>query len=149
HTTFDALTVKDIALWRGYLPAYAKKNAKFYCSQTMFAQAFQGLAASGGGNTLVTLAKGLGYSYLGTPIVISQKLPKQGETLTGNIVAYYDDMTKAVAFGQRRQMTIRRSDERYFDTDQIGLMGTERIDIVAHDVGTSSVIGPLVALKMG
>jgi hypothetical protein len=40
-------------------------------------------------------------------------------------------------------------DERYFDTDQIGLMGTERFDINVHDVGTTSVIGPMTALKMG
>jgi HK97 family phage major capsid protein len=149
HTTFDALTVKDLALWRGYLPAYARPGAKFFCSQSFFNQCFQALGAAGGGNTLTTLANGMGYSWLGVPIVVSQKLPKQGDTLTGNIVAYYGDMQKAVAFGQRRQMTIRRSDERYFDTDQIGIMGTERIDIVAHDVGTSSVVGPLVALKMG
>jgi HK97 family phage major capsid protein len=58
-------------------------------------------------------------------------------------------MSKAVAFGDRRSVSIRRSDERYFETDQIGVMGTERVDIVVHDIGTASVAGPLVALKMG
>lgn len=109
---------------------------------------FRRLAAAGGGNTIQTLAGDLGYAFAGRPIVISQKLPAQG-TVTGQIVAYYGDLSKAVAFGDRRTVTIKRSDERYFDTDQIGIMGTERVDIVVHDVGTTSVTGPLVALKMG
>ena len=81
--------------------------------------------------------------------MISQKLPVQTDSVTGTIVAYYGDMSKAAVFGDKRQMGIKRSDERYFDTDQVGIMGTERFDIVVHDVGTSSITGPMVALKMG
>jgi HK97 family phage major capsid protein len=149
HATFASLTVTDIHQWRSYLPAYALPNAKFYCSQSFFSYVFRQLGAAGGGNTIQTLQGDLQYQWAGTPIVISQKLPKSTDTITGTIVAYYGDMAKAVAFGDRRQVTIKRSDERYFDSDQIGLMGTERFDIVAHDVGTSSVIGPMTALKMG
>jgi HK97 family phage major capsid protein len=152
HTTYDAITVKDIALWRGYLPQYALPNAKFYCSQSFFSTVFRQLGGAGGGNTIQTLSGDLGYQWLGTPIVISQKLPTTSaasSSVSGTIVAYYGDMSKAVAFGDRRQITIKRSDERYFDSDQIGVSGTERFDIVAHDVGTTSVVGPLVALKMG
>jgi HK97 family phage major capsid protein len=149
HTTFDALTTTDLAMWRGLLPQFALPNAKFYCSQSFYAAVFRRLGAAGGGNTLTTLMNGAAYSYLGNEVVISQKLPKQTDSVTGTIVAYYGDMTKAVTFGDRRTISIKRSDERYFDTDQIGIQGTERFDIVAHDTGTSSVTGPLVALKMG
>jgi HK97 family phage major capsid protein len=31
--------------------------------------------------------------------------------------------------GERRGVTIKRSDHRYFENDQIGLLGTERFDI--------------------
>jgi HK97 family phage major capsid protein len=79
--------------------------------------------------------------------VISQKLPSTSPT--GLQAIYYGDLAKAVAYAERRQVVIKRSDERYFDTDQIGLQGTERIDIVCHDVGSASTIGPLVALQMG
>jgi HK97 family phage major capsid protein len=58
-------------------------------------------------------------------------------------------LSKAAAMGERRQVSIKRSDDRYFDTDQIGLMGTERVDVNVHDVGDSSTAGPLVAMKMG
>jgi HK97 family phage major capsid protein len=148
HTTFDTLTVTDLAMTMGLLPQYALPGAKWFCSQSFFQTVFQRLGAAGGGNVPATLAAGMPYQYLGKPIVISQKLSNQG-TVTGTIVAYYGDMSKAVLMGDRRQVTVKRSTERFFDQDQIGVMGTERIDIVAHDVGTTTVTGPLVALKMG
>jgi HK97 family phage major capsid protein len=135
-------------MWMGLLPQYALPGAKFFCSQSFFSTVFRRLGANLGGNTIPSLSNDMAYRYLGKPIVTSQKLPAQG-TVTGQIVAYYGDLQKAVAFGDRRTITVKRSDERYFDTDQIGLMGTERIDIVAHDVGTASTAGALVALKMG
>jgi hypothetical protein len=42
-------------------------------------------------------------------------------------------------------VTIKRSDHRYFENDQIGLLGTERFDINNHDLGDTSNAGPLVA----
>jgi HK97 family phage major capsid protein len=150
HATFDVLTAADIMGWMGLLPQYALQNAKFYVSQSFYTYVMTRLGVAGGGNTIQTLGStNLGYRFQGKPVVISQKLPAQG-TVTGTIVGYYGDMQKAVAFGDRRQVTIKRSDERYFDTDQIGVMGTERFDIVCHDVGIgSTTVGPLIALKMG
>jgi HK97 family phage major capsid protein len=79
--------------------------------------------------------------------VISQKLPST--VPTGTIAIYYGRLDKAAAFATRRSIVIKRSDERYFDTDQLGIAATERFDINCHDVGDASTIGPLVALKMG
>src|SRR5262249_3059758 len=140
----------DIAGWMGLLPQYANTpNAKFYCSQSFYRYVFTRLGVAGGGNTIATLQGDSPYAFLGKPVIISQKLPAQTSSVTGTIVAYYGDLEKAVALGDRRTVTIKRSQERYFDTDQIGIMGTERFDIVAHDVGTSSAAGALVALRMG
>src|SRR5262249_14319950 len=111
---------------------------------SFFSAVFRRLATGLGGNTIQTLSQEMAYSFLGKPIVISQKLPAQG-TVTGQIVAYYGDLSKAVIFGDRRQMVIKRSDERYLDTDQIGVMGTERLDIVVHDVGSTTAAGEVTA----
>lgn len=147
HATFDVITATDIEGMRALLPFYALPNAKIYCSQYAFALCFERLVAAGGGNSIATLNGEIVYRYLGTPIVISQKMPST--TPTGKIGLLYGDMRKAVALGERRQVSIKRSDERYFDTDQIGIMGTERVDINVHDVGDSTNAGPVVALKMG
>jgi HK97 family phage major capsid protein len=147
HTTADAITATDFFSMHGLLPRYALPNAKIYCHQYFFSLLFSRLAAAGGGNTIETLPDGFRYSYLGFPIVISQKMPSTSPT--GKIALYFGDMAKAVAFGERRQVTVKRSDDRYFDTDQIGILGTERFDINVHDVGDGTTAGAVVALKMG
>ena len=149
HQTADALTSVDLESMVGLLPQYAIKggNVKWYCSQYFFALLFSRLAAAAGGNTINTLSGEVQYQYLGFPIAISQKLPST--TPTGTVALYFGDMAKACAFGERREITIKRSDDRYFDTDQVGILGTERFDINCHDVGSSTVAGPLVCLTMG
>ena len=147
HATADVITAADLMLLRALLPQYARPGAQFFCSQYFVSACFSRLKAAGGGNKIQDLQNASPYNYLGTPIVISQKLPST--TPTGLLAIYFGDLSKAALFGDRRQVTIRRSDERYFDTDQIGIQGTERLDIVCHDVGDSSNIGPIVALKMG
>lgn len=147
HATFDVLTATDIESMRALLPFYALPNAKFYCSQYAFALCFERLIAAGGGNTITTLGGEVQYRYLGTPIVISQKLPSTSPT--GKIAIFYGDLALAATFGERRVATIMRSDQRYMEYDQIGILGTQRFDIVNHDVGDSTNAGPIVALKMG
>lgn len=150
HTTYDSITIKDIALWKGYLPAYALPNAKFYCSQSFYTAVFMQLAASGGGNKMADIAnENINYRWLNTPIVITQKLPTLPTgSIVNTIVAYYGDLSKAAFYGAKRDISVQRSTERYFENDQTALRATCRFDVVVHDVGTTQVTGPLVALKM-
>ena len=115
--------------------------------RSIFSNCISRLSATALGNRIVDLNNAVPYSYLGKPIVISQKLPSTSPT--GQLAIYYGDLQKAAAFGDRRAVTIKRSTERYFELDQVGLMGTERIDTNVHDAGTASTAGPIVALKMG
>ena len=43
-------------------------------------------------------------------------------------------------------MTLAYSTDYKFAEDQIAIKGTERIDIVVHDVGDTTVGGPVVGL---
>lgn len=147
HATFDVVTATDIESTRALLPFYALPNAKIYCSQYAFALLFERLVAAAGGNTIQTLDGEVQYRYLGTPIVISQKMV--GTSPTGKIGLFYGDLALAAAMGERRGITIMRSEHRYMDQDQIGLLGTERFDINVHDIGDSTAAGPIVAMKMG
>lgn len=146
HNTFALLDQTDITGLMGLLPRYAMPNAKFYCSQMGFASTFERLIATAGGNSISTLNGEIVYRYLGFPIVISQKLPLITTTLSGKVMMVFGDLRLAAAMGERRQVTVRRSDERYFDQDQIGLLGTERVDINVHDCGTTTAAGPIVFL---
>lgn len=146
HDTYAEIDGSDITSLMGKLPLYAMKNAKFYTSQTGFAVMFERLISAAGGNSIATLGGEIQYRYLGFPIVISQKLSLSTSTLSGAVMLMFGDLRLAAAMGERRQVTIRRSDERYFDQDQIGILGTERVDVNVHDCGTASVAGPIVFL---
>lgn len=147
HNTFATLDATDITGMMGLLPQYALPGAAFYMSQVAFATTFERLIASAGGNSVNTLNGEIVYKYLGFPIRISQQMPTSQSSLAATYMFSFGDMKRAVAMGERRQVTIKRSDDRYFDTDQIGLLGTERFDINCHDVGgASGSPGPVVAM---
>ncbi len=144
HFLYGLLDTTDITSTMAILPNYAIANAKFYMSQTCFAACFERLIAAAGGNTTDTLNGAIDYRYLGFPIVITQKLPLAVTTITTQMMFAFGDLRLAAAMGERRQVTVRRSAERWFDQDQIGISATERIDIVAHDTGSATVAGPIV-----
>lgn len=146
HDTFAEIDKTDLENLMAPLPKYALGNAKWYVSQPGWALVFQALMAAAGGNTITDLSGKPVQSYLGYPVVIDQTLP----TSTGSLVSLgmigFGDLSKAVTFAERRGFTIKKSDDRYFEYDQIGIMCTERVDIVAHDLGDTSVAGPFNVL---
>ena len=155
--TLTSLVSKDFMGVMGLLPQYAIDGAKWYMSQQMFYSAAGAVLAAAGGNKVEDLQAGIrraaGTSVdlenpllLGFPVVISQALPTAAVS-TGQVQFLFGNLNKAAALGERRGVTIRRSDHRYFENDQIGLLGTERFDINVHDVGSSTVAGPMVGAK--
>lgn len=143
--SLTALTVADFTGVMGKLPQYALPGAKWYMSQQVFLSAAGTVLAKGGGNTIATLANDpLNPRLLGFPVKIAQKLPIAAPG-AGKVQFLFGDLSKASALGERRGVTIRRSDHRYFENDQIGLLGTERFDINNHDLGDTINAGPLVA----
>ncbi len=146
HNTFLTLDSIDLGNLLSAVQSRAIPNAAWYCSQTCFAQTFCRLA---GGTGYLPMAEADGIMtphYLGFPVVLSQKLPLIATTLTGKVMLAFGDMYQAGALGERRGVTIARSPHRYFDQDQIGVLGTERFDAVLHDMGDNTNFGSVAAL---
>jgi HK97 family phage major capsid protein len=114
-------------------------------SQQAFYQIVGSITGVAGGNRIDTLAEGPSKRLLGFDVAIAQKLPIATPG-SGKAMLFFGSLTKAAVFGERRGVTIKRSDHRYFENDQIGLLGTERFDINVHDMGDNTTAGPLVAL---
>lgn len=147
HNLFSEIDVTDIAGMMAKLPQYAKPNAKFFCSSAFNEMVFNRLKATAGGNSVQTLQGTTGEQYLGYPIVISQVLPAGLTTdYNGLAMCFFGDLSKSSSLGDRRQVRIFPSAHRYMELDQIGILGTERIDIVNHDVGDTTTPGSIVAL---
>lgn len=146
HDTFAEIDDSDLAKLRSALPAYARVNAKYYCHRVALELVFNRLKAVAGGNTVMTLEGKPMDTYLGDEIVVSQVLPSTTGDLSDLAMIFYGDLSMSSSLGERRGITIRRSDEIKFVEDQIALKATERIDIVNHDTGDASTAGPIVAL---
>ena len=143
--TLSSLTLKDLTSTMGLLPQYAIGGAKWYMSQQMFYTVVANLLAAAGGNRLDILSQGIEKRLLGFPVAIAQKLPIVAPG-SGNVQLHFGDLTRAAMMGERRGVTIKRSDHRYFENDQIGLLGTERFDVNVHDMGSNTAAGPLVSM---
>jgi HK97 family phage major capsid protein len=68
------------------------------------------------------------------------------------VCAILGDLNLGVTIGDRRLITVAQSDQYKFDTDQLAVKVTQRIDINVHDAGNADataanrVAGPYVGL---
>lgn len=151
--SFEEFTIDDFTAVLAKLPLYAQRNAAWYVSPAGFAASMQRLALSSGstglsgGNTARDIATGLGTQFLGFPVRLVHVLDGTLGTDNGKIKVLFGDLGLATMYGVRRQMSIRTSTERYAELDQTLMLATTRFAALTHDVGTTTVAGPLVALK--
>lgn len=147
--TFAEITVADLASLMGTLPDYARMNAKFYCSRVAAEVLFGSIKASGGGNTITDLNGNTGPNYLGYPIVVSQVLPTSTGDLSDLAMIFFGDLSMSSSLAERRGIRIARSDEYRWINDDVSLKVTERIDIINHDIGSSTAgdVGAIVSLN--
>jgi HK97 family phage major capsid protein len=146
HNTFNLLDASDIAGLIGTLPEYAMPGAAFYCSNIGAANTLFRLGQSSGAiGSIIEDGKQVP-TYLTFPIRLTPKLPAITTTLSGKVMMLFGDLRLAGAIGNRRGVTVQTSDQRFLDTDQIAVRGTQRFDLVNHDMGDNQKAGPIVAL---
>ena len=59
----------------------------------------------------------------------------------------FGNMALSSIYARRRDFSVRLFDQVYATTDQLLLQGTMRFDISHHSLGSTSEVGPVVALK--
>lgn len=143
---YSDMIAADLGALIGLCPTYALPNAKWYCSNTCWGGGFERLMAAAGGNTTVTLAGTVQRAYLGYPVVISQSLPTTTAAQDGAAMLLFGDLSLAATLGDRREITVALSTDRYFVEDQVAIKATQRFDIAVHDLGDTSDAGPIVAM---
>lgn len=139
----------DLTNVEAALPLYADAGAKWYCSKTAKVATFNRLIKAAGGVTGKEMAEGLGTLYDGYPIVMSAAMPTDdaAAALNALIMMIFANLRMSTTLGSRRGITIKVSDQRYLEYDQLGIQATERFCIVNHDVGgDTGVRGPAVGL---
>jgi HK97 family phage major capsid protein len=142
HSSLDKIDGADIASLMALLPGYAWPNARWYTSGVGVGLCFARLAAASGANIGVAPD---GLSFMGFPISIVPSMPGSGSQV-GKIVIAFGDLRQAVVLGSRRGVTVRNSGERFLESDQTAVRGTERFDVVAANLGDNTTAGPIVGL---
>lgn len=148
--TFAQLVLGDLTGTVGLAPefVFSQGTPKWYMSTQFYHTVILDILADAGGNTNQTLANGVAApSLFGYEVVLADVMPKA--TATSTICAYFGALELGATLGDRRPTEIAVSEDRYFESDQIGVRGTTRFDINCHDVGDSSAAGAIVALKTG
>lgn len=144
-TEWAYITLDDeIVTIMGLLPTYALARAKWYIHPAGKAGLFDRIQLAAGGNTASDIATGgVKPMFAGYPVVVSSAMPSS--ITNGTVYVLFGDLTLSTTFGDRRGITIKISDQRYIEYDQIGIQATERFCIVNHDIGDNTTAGPIVA----
>lgn len=152
-TNYNGIALGDFNRLVATLPEYADVpgQAKFYCSKFFWGSVMQKLATAAGGNRVADVEDTpLRKSFLGYDVVISQVMPKI--SATSQICCLFGNLALAARLGDRRQTTIQMSEHALnaFEQDEVVIRGTERFDIVVHDVGDPTPsAGPAKSAQIG
>jgi len=148
---FSNFTLANFQAMVAKLPTYAD-NAKWYMHKDLFFNGVADKLIALGGNAILDIqnAYTTAPTLFGYPIEWVQNMPKAPAATIP--VAILGDLTKGVAFGDRRSMTVEVSDQVKFVEDALTYKATERFAFNAHDVGNvnasaaSKVPGSLIVL---
>ncbi len=145
---FDELLLPDINKLVASLPQYAGANDAWYMSRPGYFDSIVRLRQALSGETSALAAGTQAQQHMGYPVNFSPQMPKGLATAyNATVMMLFGDLSMAVMLGDRQNMSIRQSDQRYFEYRQIGILATERIDIQVHDIGDASTTGPIIGLR--
>jgi HK97 family phage major capsid protein len=150
---YGSIALSDFNRCVAALPEYADVPGQtaWICSKFFWGSVMQRLATAAGGNRIAEIENGaLQKSFLGYPVVIAQVMPKA--SATNQVCCLFGNLRLAASLGDRRITTIQMSEHALnaFEQDEVAIRGTERFDIVVHDVGDNAGnTGPIVGLITG
>jgi len=141
--TPDEVTKANLLAMMAAVPQHSRQGAKWFCSPYFFATCMQALDLNQGGS--VGLAQGMGLTFLGSPVVLTDRLPS-GADSTGAIMALYGNMANSSYYGVRKSIEIASSDQVNFLSDQTVIRAVARVAINHANLGSSTVAGPIIGL---
>jgi HK97 family phage major capsid protein len=147
NTAFETLDVEDFLAAMGKLPLFARQGAAWYVSPAGYAASIARLKYAAGGNTVDNLGRDAGESFLGYPVRMVHVMNSTLGADTNKVKVLFGNMNLSSIYARRRDFSVRLFDQVYATTDQLLLQGTMRFDINHHSLGSTSEVGPVVALK--
>jgi HK97 family phage major capsid protein len=147
ETGFDTLSLDTAIQVVARIQPYARAGAKWYISPAGYAEFMQRIMMHAGGIRPDDLAGATQVSFLGFPVVLCNVLDSTLGVDGNKIKVLFGNLQQSSMLGTRRSMTMRVSDQRLVELDQVLMIANTRIAISNHSLGTNSVAGPVIALK--
>jgi HK97 family phage major capsid protein len=141
--TPDEVTKANLLAMMAAVPQHSRAGARWFCSPFFFASCMQSLDLNQGGS--VGLSQGMGLTFLGSPVVLTDRLPA-GADSTGVVMALYGNMANSSYYGVRQGIEIASSDQVNFLSDQTVIRAVARVAIAHPNLGSSTVAGPMIGL---
>ena len=141
--TPDEVTKANLLAMMAAVPQHSRAGARWFCSPFFFASCMQALDLNQGGS--VGLSQGMGLTFLGSPVVLTDRLPS-GADSTGVVMALYGNMANSSYYGVRQGIEIASSDQVNFLSDQTVIRAVARVAIAHPNLGSSTVAGPMIGL---
>jgi HK97 family phage major capsid protein len=164
-TSYNSISLSDFAKLMALVPEYAdvRGGCKWYCSKAFWGGVMLKLALTVNGARIADIIDTPDRKrFIGYDVEIAQVMPKT--SATSQVCCLFGNLAMASRLGDRRHTTINLSEHALnaFEQDEIVIRGTERFDIVVHDVGdptaaagpaknpiVGNVAGPIVGLVTG
>ena len=141
--TPEEVTKGNLLAMMAAIPQHSRQGAKWFCSPYFFATCMQALDLNQGGS--VGLSAGMGLTFLGSEVVLTDRLPS-GADSSGAVMALYGNMANSSYYGVRQGIEIASSDQVNFLSDQTVIRAVARVAITHANLGTSTVAGPMIGL---
>lgn len=147
NVSFETLDIEDFLAVIGKLPLYARAGAAWYVSPAGYAASIARLKYAAGGNTVDNMGRDAGETFLGYPVRMVHVLNSTLGADASKVKVLFGNMGLSSIYARRRDFSVRLFDQVYATTDQLLLQGTMRFDINHHSLGSTTEVGPVIALK--
>jgi HK97 family phage major capsid protein len=152
NNTYDEITLAEFHKVVGTCPTFARVSGVWFVSPLFHNTVMMKLQTAAGGTTPADVARGGLAPFLGYPVVPVEVMPTAESD--SQISCLFGDLSQASKLGDRMARTISTSEhatingENVWELDQLAIKGVERLDINVHDVGSTSVAGPICGLQL-
>lgn len=143
---FDTFTLDTGINVISRIQPYARAGAKWYISPAGYASWMQRIMMHSGGIRPDDIAGDTQARFLGYPVVLCNALDSTLGNDGGKVKALFGNLQQSSMLGTRRAMTMRVSDQRLVELDQVLMIANTRIAINNHSLGSDTVAGPVIAL---
>ncbi|MEO0966224.1 MAG: phage major capsid protein [Planctomycetota bacterium] len=136
-------TKNNLLKLRGAARHVRPGQGAYYCSNEFFFDVMVPIITDAGGRTQMESNTGqIQLQFFGTPVEITPVMPR--EEAADQVAVLYGDIYQSSTMGARTSMNVKTSTDAFFTSDEVGVMATQRADIVHHDFGTAEEPGPVV-----